>query len=93
MDIEYGSFVWDSDKEKINVLKHAVSFRAAIEVFRDSNKKIIEDIDHSENEERHYCIGLVDGRVMTVRYVLRNGSIRIFGAGYWKKGRMIYEQT
>jgi hypothetical protein len=34
----------------------------------------------------------VDGGVMTVRFTWRGGVIRIFGAGYWRKGRAIYEQ-
>ena len=29
---------------------------------------------------------------MTVRFTWRDGQIRIFGAGYWRKGRKIYEQ-
>jgi hypothetical protein len=29
---------------------------------------------------------------MTVRFTYRKGRIRIFGAGYWRKGKKIYEQ-
>ena len=32
---------------------------------------------------------LVEGGVMTVRFTYRDGSIRIFGAGYWRKGKKI----
>jgi hypothetical protein len=29
---------------------------------------------------------------MTVRFTWRAGRIRIIGAGYWRKGKKIYEQ-
>lgn len=29
---------------------------------------------------------------MTVRLTWREGRIRIFGAGYWRNGKTIYEQ-
>ena len=29
---------------------------------------------------------------MTVRFTWRDGRIRIFGAGYWRKGKKIYAQ-
>ncbi len=29
---------------------------------------------------------------MTVRFTWRDGVIRIFGAGYWRKGKRIYQQ-
>lgn len=29
--------------------------------------------------------------IMTVRFVYRKKKIRIFGAGYWKKEKKIYE--
>ncbi|WHZ21992.1 MAG: hypothetical protein OJF47_001104 [Nitrospira sp.] len=59
--------------------------------FADPRRVIAEDLSHSSSEKRHYCFGLVDGGVMTVRFTFRNDVIRIFGAGYWRKGRRIYE--
>jgi len=38
------------------------------------------------------CFGAVAGGVMTVRFTWRGDRIRIFGAGYWRKGKRIYEQ-
>jgi uncharacterized protein len=52
---------------------------------------IAEDIGHSEAEPRYFCFGMVDGGVMTVRFTYRDDRIRIFGAGYWRKGKKIYE--
>ena len=53
---------------------------------------IIEDLNHSEKEERFFCLGKVKSGIMTVRFTERQGRIRIFGAGYWRKGRKIYDQ-
>jgi hypothetical protein len=30
---------------------------------------------------------------VTVRFTYREGVIRIYGAGYWRKGRKIYEEA
>lgn len=38
------------------------------------------------------ALGKVNEGVMTVRFTYRAGVIRIFGAGYWRKGKTIYEQ-
>jgi len=54
---------------------------------------IAEDVDHGGDERRYYCFGLVEGAVMTVRFAWRNQKIRIFGAGYWGKGKAIYEKA
>lgn len=42
-------------------------------------------------EPRFFCLGQVAGRVLTVRFTPREGGMRIIGAGYWRKGRKIYE--
>ena len=34
----------------------------------------------------------VDDGVLTVRFTYRRKKIRIYGAGYWRKGRKIYER-
>ena len=93
MDIEYGSFIWDSKKEIINLWKHGIDFKRASEVFMDPFRKIIDDFDHSGRERRFYCIGMVGSDIVTVRFVRREDKIRIFGAGQWRKGREIYEST
>jgi uncharacterized protein len=60
--------------------------------FFDPRRVIAEDLAHGGGERRYYCFGVVDGGVMAVRFTYRDGSIRIFGAGYWRKGQKIYEQ-
>ena len=85
-------FEWDSRKNEENQEKHGVSFVKAQIAFADPRRVIAEDVSHSSGEKRHYCFGWVDGGVLTVRFTFRNDVIRIFGAGYWRKGRRIYER-
>lgn len=59
--------------------------------FADPNRVIAEDLAHSETEKRYFCFGEVGGGILTVRFIYRGGVIRIFGAGYWRKGKAIYE--
>ena len=85
-------FEWDSRRDRENQKKHGVSFAKAQFAFADPNRVIAEDLSHSSGEKRYYCFGWVEGGVLTVRFTSRGEVIRIFGAGYWRKGKRIYEQ-
>jgi uncharacterized DUF497 family protein len=85
-------FDWDSEKDVENQQKHGVSFFRAQYAFADPQRVIAKDITHSQTEERFYCFGEVDGGVLTVRFTYRSSVIRIIGAGYWRKGKAIYER-
>jgi len=86
------SFEWDNDKNTENIKKHNVTFELAKDAFFDERRLIAIDIDHStEKEKRFYCIGKVENGILTVRFTYRNNKIRIFGAGYWRKGKKAYE--
>jgi uncharacterized DUF497 family protein len=85
-------FNWDTDKDAENQQKHGVSFSRAQYAFGDPQRVIAKDITHSQTEERFYCFGEVDGGVLTVRFTYRASVIRIIGAGYWRKGKVIYER-
>lgn len=87
------TFEWDSRKNETNAAKHGVSFFEAQRAFLDPHRIIARDAKHSKNEARYYCFGKVDGAIMTVRFTYRNQLIRIFGAGYWREGRKIYEKA
>ncbi len=84
-------FEWGGEKDRENKEKHNVPFSLAQYAFLDPKRIIAEDIKHSDEEKRFYCIGRVDEEIMTVRFTYRENIIRIFGAGYWRKGRKIYE--
>ena len=86
-------FEWDQAKNLSNLRKHGVSFEMAQLAFFDPKRVIAEDISHSGEEKRYYCMGQVSGGVLTVRFTARSGKIRIFGAGYWRKGKRTYEKA
>lgn len=86
-------FEWDEEKDQINCQKHGVSFFEAQQAFLDPHRVIAKDLEHSIEEARYYCFGKVSDGVMTVRFTYRAKKIRIFGAGYWRKGRRIYEEA
>ncbi|MBU1665155.1 MAG: BrnT family toxin [Gammaproteobacteria bacterium] len=85
-------FDWDPDKDAENQRKHSVTFIRAQYAFADPHRVIAKDVAHSQTEERFYCFGEVDGGVLTVRFTYRDAIIRIIGAGYWRKGKAIYER-
>ena len=85
-------FDWDLEKDLANQVKHDVSFSQAQYAFADPHRVIAEDLSHGDLEKRYFCFGYVGGGVMTVRFTYRSEVIRIFGAGYWRKGRKIYER-
>jgi len=85
-------FEWDPAKEKINQEKHSVSFGIAQLAFLDHHRVILEDLEHSQSERRYFCLGEVKGGILTVRFTYRKHKIRIIGAGYWRKGKNIYER-
>jgi len=85
-------FEWDSAKDELNQRKHGVTFTMAQLAFLDPNRVILEDLEHGNDEKRFYCLGRVSDEIMTVRFTYRKNKIRIIGAGYWRKGKKIYEK-
>lgn len=92
MDEGSKSFVWDSNRESVNIHKHSIDFITASKAFKDPKRKIYVDSKHSIKEERLFCIGKVGNKIITVRFTYRENKIRIFGAGYWRKGKVYYEK-
>lgn len=86
------SFEWDVEKDLNNQAKHGISFYYAQYAFADPNRVIALDLTHSTEENRFYCFGEIEGEILTVRFTWRQGVIRIIGAGFWRKGKRIYER-
>jgi len=86
------TFEWDSAKDRENQQRHGVAFALAQYAFADPSRVIAQDVTHSQDEERFFCFGRVGDGILTVRFTYREGTIRVFGAGYWRKGKRIYEQ-
>lgn len=85
-------FEWDEDKNRENQSKHGVAFEVAQYAFSDIKRIIAADLSHSRTENRYYCFGRVGEGILTVRFTRREHAIRIIGAGYWRKGKALYEK-
>lgn len=86
------NFEWDENKNKQNIEKYGVSFYEAQQAFLDPYRVIAEDLEHGQIEKRYFCFGKVKTNIMTVRFTYHNKLIRIIGAGYWSKGKKVYER-
>jgi len=85
------SFEWDPAKDAENQLKHGVTFGEAQLAFLDAHRVVARDQKHSGAEERFYCFGRVELGVLTVSFTYRGSKVRIIGAGFWTRGKKIYE--
>jgi uncharacterized DUF497 family protein len=50
--------IWDENKNQENIRNHKVSLEEAATVFYDPNGKLINDPDHSIDEDRFIILGL-----------------------------------
>ena len=76
-------FEWDSRKAAANLRKHGVSFEEARSVFFDEQARLIDDPDHSEQEDRFVLLGLSSAlRLLLVCHCYRSEGevIRIISA-------------
>jgi uncharacterized DUF497 family protein len=76
-------FDWDPKKAALNERKHGVSFEDAQTVFSDDRARLIDDPDHSENEERFVLLGLSSTlRLLVVVHCFRaeGNVVRIISA-------------
>lgn len=74
---------WDPRKAAANLRKHGVSFEYAQTVFADERARLIDDPDHSEEEERFLLQGLSSTlRLLVVAHCYRaeGNLIRIISA-------------
>ena len=66
-------FEWDPKKAATNLRKHGVRFEDAQTVFEDENAKLIDDPDHSEEEDRFILLGLSSSlRLLVVCHCYRS---------------------
>ena len=72
-------FEWDDEKNRINKMKHGISFETAAKVFTDPRYIEIYDSEHSLGEDRYIAIGLVED-VLFVVFTERRHAIRLISA-------------
>lgn len=51
-------FEWDPTKAESNIAKHGITFEEAATVFDDPYARVIDDPDHSLEEERFIILGM-----------------------------------
>lgn len=76
-------FEWDERKAAANQHRHGVSFEEARTVFFDERARLIDDPDHSKDEERFILLGLSSTlRLLLVCHCYRSDDdvIRIISA-------------
>jgi len=76
-------FAWDRRKAQSNLLKHGVTFEEAQTAFLDENARLIDDPDHSEDEERFVLLGYsFQARCLLVSHCYRepDSVIRLISA-------------
>jgi uncharacterized protein len=65
-------FEWDAAKAPENERRHGVTFDEAVTIFCDEQALLIDDPDHSHDEERFILLGLSETvRVLLVVHVYR----------------------
>lgn len=76
-------FTWDETKARSNAKKHGVSFDEAQSAFSDERARVIDDPDHSDDEDRFILLGMSSKpRILIVVYAYRDkeSHIRIISA-------------
>jgi uncharacterized DUF497 family protein len=85
-------FEWDSSKEAENLAKHDVDFSTVGIAWSDPSRLIFSYPGMTREELRWQFTGFDGNGILTVRFTIRSGNIRVIGAGYWRKQRRIYEK-
>jgi uncharacterized DUF497 family protein len=73
-------FEWDEAKARANEAKHRLSFRFAAAVFDDDNRLELDASRPEDGEVRSKVVGMIDGSLYTVVFVMRGESYRIISA-------------
>lgn len=89
-------FVWDERKNESNKKKHGISFEEALSCFYDPLHVLINDPDHSNNEERMVLIGMSskDRLLVVVHAEKTEDEVRLISARKaTRKERKQYEEV
>ncbi len=87
------TFEWDENKDRINQLKHKISFEEAQTVFYDEQALVIDDPEHSEEEERFIILGMSrKANLLVVCHCCRSDEnvIRIISARKATRSESVY---
>ena len=89
------TFEWDKGNSDKNWIKHKIADKEREEPFFDQQKKIIEDVRHSENEQRFLLFGQTKlSRLVVIVFTIRHNRVRVISArNINKKEKTIYEKA
>jgi uncharacterized DUF497 family protein len=85
-------FEWDAAKEHENQKKHGVDFSTIGRAWSDPGRIVVRHPGMTRDEARFQFIGFDGSGILTVRFTIRSGVIRVIGAGYWRKQKRLYEE-
>lgn len=86
-------FECDRDKETLNLAKHGVDFSTVPVAFNVPKRILRTSRGRSSAEPRFQCVGFDGDKILTFTFTftLRAGAVRVINAGYWRKGKTLYE--
>ena len=71
-------FEWDEAKAAANIRKHGVALEQASTVFHDPRLLTVADLEHGQQEERWFSVGLANnGVVLSVVYLWLNAGSEV----------------
>lgn len=73
-------FEWDETKSNACFTQRGFDFAYVLRAFFDSDRVIRKDSRWDYGEDRHWILGMIDGRVFFVVYTARSSVIRIISA-------------
>lgn len=75
------SFEWDDGNLHKSRRKHGITTQEAEEVFANNPFVMMDDLKHSEAENRYHALGMTNvGKKLSVCFTIRNRTIRIISA-------------
>ena len=86
-------FEWDEKKYNLNQRKHGISFLEAQTAFSDENGLLLDDPDHSLEEERYIILGMSSKlRLLVISHTYRKEDLIIKIISARKATRMEHRQ-
>jgi uncharacterized DUF497 family protein len=74
------SFTWHDEKEATTIATRGLTFAYASRVFADPSGVQADTVRPQDDEHRRKAVGLIDGHLFTVVYVMRGEVARIISA-------------
>jgi uncharacterized protein len=68
---------FDKEKDEINRFKHGLSLAFGERVFGDKRCQILPSFRPVDGEDRYKAVGIVDGKLFTAIYVVRDDAFRL----------------